>query len=202
MFLGLSGIAVKSHGSTDAFGFANAIGVAVDMKVNGFLDKIRAELARLSDGAACAGAGRCKPLAMNLRSAGRRLRRLSARADRHQRRARRAGSTPPTNGSASAPASASAASPPTGELTSDLAVAAARRALAGAGMSGSDLDLIVLATATPDKTFPATATKVQAQLGMKRRRRLRRAGGVRGLHLCAVGRRQRASGSARRAPRW
>ena len=48
IFLGLSGIAVKSHGSTDAFGFANAIGVAVDMKVNGVLDKIRGELARLS----------------------------------------------------------------------------------------------------------------------------------------------------------
>src|SRR5690242_20566099 len=48
IFLGLGGIAVKSHGSTDAFGFANAIGVAVDMKVNGVLDKIRVELARLS----------------------------------------------------------------------------------------------------------------------------------------------------------
>jgi 3-oxoacyl-[acyl-carrier-protein] synthase-3 len=55
-----------------------------------------------------------------------------------------------------------------GELTSDLAVCAARRALESAGMSGSDLDLIVLATATPDETFPATASKVQAQLGMKR----------------------------------
>lgn len=55
-----------------------------------------------------------------------------------------------------------------GELTSDLAVAAARRALQRAGMSGSDLDLIVLATATPDETFPSTAVKVQAQLGMKR----------------------------------
>src|SRR5579863_3771994 len=54
-----------------------------------------------------------------------------------------------------------------GELTSDLAAAAARRALQRAGMNGSDLDLIVLATATPDHTFPATATKVQAQLGMK-----------------------------------
>jgi len=48
MLMGLNGIAVKSHGSTDAFGFANAIGVAVDMNVNGFLDKIRLELARLS----------------------------------------------------------------------------------------------------------------------------------------------------------
>jgi 3-oxoacyl-[acyl-carrier-protein] synthase-3 len=55
-----------------------------------------------------------------------------------------------------------------GELTSDLAFCAARRALEHAGMSGSDLDLIVLATATPDQTFPATASKVQARLGMKR----------------------------------
>jgi glycerol-3-phosphate acyltransferase PlsX len=47
--LGLGGIAVKSHGSTDAFGFANAIGVAIDMKVNGFLDKIRVELERLNE---------------------------------------------------------------------------------------------------------------------------------------------------------
>jgi 3-oxoacyl-[acyl-carrier-protein] synthase-3 len=55
-----------------------------------------------------------------------------------------------------------------GELTSDLATEAARRALDRAGMSGGDLDLIVLATATPDHTLPATATKVQARLGMKR----------------------------------
>jgi len=48
MFLGLGGIAVKSHGSTDAFGFANAVGVAIDMKVNGFLEKIRIDLARVS----------------------------------------------------------------------------------------------------------------------------------------------------------
>jgi 3-oxoacyl-[acyl-carrier-protein] synthase-3 len=55
-----------------------------------------------------------------------------------------------------------------GQLTSDLATAAARQALKSAGMTGNDLDLIVLATATPDHTFPATATKVQAQLGMTR----------------------------------
>jgi phosphate acyltransferase len=47
VFLGLRGIAVKSHGSTDALGFAHAIGVAVDMKINGFLDKVRADLERL-----------------------------------------------------------------------------------------------------------------------------------------------------------
>src|SRR5690242_12043991 len=50
-----------------------------------------------------------------------------------------------------------------GELTSDLAVVAARRALQHAGMTGGDVDLIVLATATPDQTFPSTAVKVQAQ---------------------------------------
>jgi glycerol-3-phosphate acyltransferase PlsX len=47
MFLGLNGIAVKSHGGADALGFCNAIGVAVDMKLNGFVDQIRDEIARL-----------------------------------------------------------------------------------------------------------------------------------------------------------
>ncbi len=47
MLLGLNGIAVKSHGGADALGFANAIGVAVDMKLNGFVDQIRDEIARL-----------------------------------------------------------------------------------------------------------------------------------------------------------
>jgi 3-oxoacyl-[acyl-carrier-protein] synthase-3 len=55
-----------------------------------------------------------------------------------------------------------------GELTSDLALAAARQAVAAACMTGNDLDLIVLATSTPDNTFPATATRVQAGLGMTR----------------------------------
>jgi glycerol-3-phosphate acyltransferase PlsX len=54
MLLGLSGIVVKSHGSTDAFGFANAIGVAIDMKVNGFLEKIRSDLARVNSAAPAA----------------------------------------------------------------------------------------------------------------------------------------------------
>lgn len=53
-----------------------------------------------------------------------------------------------------------------GECTSDLALAAAKAALASAGIAASELDLIVLATTTPDNTFPATATKVQAKLGM------------------------------------
>ena len=52
-----------------------------------------------------------------------------------------------------------------GELTSDLAIAAAQRALDAAGMKAAQLDLIVLATCSPDETFPATATRVQSVLG-------------------------------------
>jgi len=51
-----------------------------------------------------------------------------------------------------------------GEFTSDLAVAAARPALARAGVTAADVDLIVCATSTPDHTFPATATAVQRKL--------------------------------------
>ena len=54
-----------------------------------------------------------------------------------------------------------------GELSSDLATQAARRALTHAGIDASDLDLIIVATATPDQTFPSTATRVQHNLGMK-----------------------------------
>ena len=53
-----------------------------------------------------------------------------------------------------------------GELTSDLATAAARAALENAGVEASEIDLIVLATTTPDNTFPATATTVQHKLGI------------------------------------
>ncbi len=53
-----------------------------------------------------------------------------------------------------------------GELTSDLALHAARAALANAHLEPDAIDLIVLATSTPDQTFPATAVSVQAGLGI------------------------------------
>jgi 3-oxoacyl-[acyl-carrier-protein] synthase-3 len=53
-----------------------------------------------------------------------------------------------------------------GELTSHLAIGAARRALASSSISASEIDLVVLATSTPDQTFPATAVTVQAELGI------------------------------------
>ena len=52
------------------------------------------------------------------------------------------------------------------EVTSDLAVHAAQRALDNAGLSPADIDLIIVATTTPDLTFPATAAIVQKKLGM------------------------------------
>jgi len=51
------------------------------------------------------------------------------------------------------------------EPVSDLAVAAARRALEAAGRKPEDVDLIVVATTTADLTFPAVATIVQRKLG-------------------------------------
>ncbi|WP_068316019.1 beta-ketoacyl-ACP synthase III [Polycladidibacter hongkongensis] len=54
-----------------------------------------------------------------------------------------------------------------GQYTSDLAVEAAKAALADAGLDVEDIDLIVVATATPDNTFPATAVEVQQKLGMR-----------------------------------
>ena len=53
-----------------------------------------------------------------------------------------------------------------GEFTSDLAVGAARAALADAGLEIGDIDLIVMATTTPDLTYPATSALVQNKLGM------------------------------------
>jgi 3-oxoacyl-[acyl-carrier-protein] synthase-3 len=50
--------------------------------------------------------------------------------------------------------------------TSDLAVEAARKALAEAGKTPADVDLIIVATTTPDMTFPATASIVQRKLGV------------------------------------
>ncbi|HVK81438.1 MAG TPA: beta-ketoacyl-ACP synthase III [Verrucomicrobiae bacterium] len=53
-----------------------------------------------------------------------------------------------------------------GELTSDLAIAASKKALEAAGRAAKDVDLIIVATTTPDLSFPATAARVQAALGV------------------------------------
>ena len=53
-----------------------------------------------------------------------------------------------------------------GETTSDLALAAANRAMEMAGITAEDVDLIIIATTTPDKVFPGTACIVQRRLGV------------------------------------
>jgi 3-oxoacyl-[acyl-carrier-protein] synthase-3 len=50
--------------------------------------------------------------------------------------------------------------------TSDLAVEAARRAIADAGIDPSTIDLVVAATLSPDHYFPGIGVLVQAKLGL------------------------------------
>ncbi|MDR3418286.1 MAG: ketoacyl-ACP synthase III [Nevskia sp.] len=54
-----------------------------------------------------------------------------------------------------------------GEMTSDLALQAARRAMESASVTADDIDLIIVATTTPDMIFPSTACLLQAKLGVK-----------------------------------
>lgn len=51
------------------------------------------------------------------------------------------------------------------QVTSDLCVAAARRALDNAGVTAAELDLILVASDTPDYLSPGTASAVQHKLG-------------------------------------
>jgi 3-oxoacyl-[acyl-carrier-protein] synthase-3 len=54
-----------------------------------------------------------------------------------------------------------------GMATSDLAVEAAKKALAERGLGPSDLEAIIVGTVTPDMLFPSTACLVQNKLGAK-----------------------------------
>jgi len=53
------------------------------------------------------------------------------------------------------------------EITSDLALKAAQRAMESAGVGPTDIDLIIVATTTPDMVFPSTACILQDKLGIK-----------------------------------
>jgi len=53
------------------------------------------------------------------------------------------------------------------EATSDMALVAAREALADAKLTAQDIDLIVVATITPDTVFPSTACLLQSRLGCR-----------------------------------
>ncbi len=54
------------------------------------------------------------------------------------------------------------------QVTSSLAIEAARQALADANMSAEELDLVICATVTGDQPFPATACRIGLDLGAKK----------------------------------
>ncbi|HEX3821889.1 MAG TPA: beta-ketoacyl-ACP synthase III [Candidatus Sulfotelmatobacter sp.] len=54
-----------------------------------------------------------------------------------------------------------------GVATSDLAVEAAKKALANRGLAPTDIEAIIVGTVTPDMLFPSTACVVQNKLGAK-----------------------------------
>jgi len=49
-FLGLNGIAIKSHGGSDAIGFASAIDLAYEMAASGLVTRLAADLAAIAPG--------------------------------------------------------------------------------------------------------------------------------------------------------
>ena len=51
------------------------------------------------------------------------------------------------------------------EHTSDMGLAAAKKALESSGKSVADIDIILVATSTPDYLFPSTAALIQHELG-------------------------------------
>jgi 3-oxoacyl-[acyl-carrier-protein] synthase-3 len=53
-----------------------------------------------------------------------------------------------------------------GEATSDMAAAAAEKAISASGIDRRDIDLIIVATMTPDMPFPSTACILQSKLGL------------------------------------
>ncbi len=86
------------------------------------------------------------------------------------------------------------------EAMSDMALPAARAALAQAGLKGSDVDLVIVATVTPDMAFPATAALLAARLGSVDAAAYDLSAGCTGFMVAlAQGHAMIASGLARRA---
>ena len=120
VFLGLNGVVIKSHGGTDPEGFAAAIDMGYDMARYELLTKIGEALGRAEPESALApeGTEAAAPAATErsvtiLRSVILGCGAYLAGAGPHQCRTGPARSIRPTNGSCSAPASASGTSPPT-----------------------------------------------------------------------------------------
>ena len=165
LFVGLNGICVKSHGGADAYAFSSAIRVAMEMITNGFKRRHQEGLrAPQSRGAKrSTGGGQSMTVHSELIGCGSYL---PDRIVTNDDLAKRIDTSDEWIAERSGIRQRHVAVD--GELTSDLAIRAAERALAHAGTAADSVDLIVLATTTPDNTFPATAVKIQAALGAHR----------------------------------
>ncbi len=84
------------------------------------------------------------------------------------------------------------------QTTSELAVVAAKRALADAEVTPEEVDLVLVATNTPDMYFPATACLVQERIGAQYAGAFDLAAGCTGfIYATAVGSQFIATGSYR-----
>ena len=163
VFLGLNGIVIKSHGSTDAEGFAAAIELGHGVVRDELLAKITAALGRPG-----------KPAAPGRRRSGLVTAQrsvilgcgsyLPAQILTNSELARKVDTSDDWIVQRTGIHERHIAAP--GEWTSHMATHAARAALAHAKVDAQSIDLIVLATSTPDNTFPASAVSVQAELGI------------------------------------
>jgi len=86
------------------------------------------------------------------------------------------------------------------QALSDLALPAARAALADAGLSGADIDLLIVATVTADFSFPSTAALLADALGAREAGAYDLSAGCTGfMYALAQGYGMLASGLAKRA---
>ena len=165
VFLGLNGIVVKSHGGTDAEGFAAAVDLAYDMVKQDLMRKITESLThdhRAGRARGRLGRGLMATIRSVMRGVGSYLpaNRVTnddlAEQDRHDA----------TNGSSSARASGPAISPPRARRRP---TSRRRRHGARSSRPGSSRPTSTSSSSRPrrpDNTFPATATTVQANLGI------------------------------------
>eukprot|EP01037_Dinobryon_pediforme_P013805 gene13805-13921_t len=159
VFLGLDGIVIKSHGGTDAIGFAGAVEVGYEMVKHGLLGKIRDSLAQAQEEHfVFSPKPALRSVVMGIGSA------LPANCVTNAELEQRVDTSDEWIVQRTGIRQRYIAGPD--ETTSVLATRAARAALDDAGLKAEDIDLLIVATSTPDYTFPATATMVQAALGM------------------------------------
>ena len=202
VFLGLNGIVIKSHGGADAEGFAAAIDMGYDMVRYELLAKIGETMARDLQATATARAGERSGLVSVLRSVvlgcGSYL---PARILSNDELARSVETTDEWIVQRTGIRERHIAAP--GELTSDLALHAARAALANAHVEAGAIDLIVLATSTPGPDLsghrrhrcrPASASPMAPPSTCRR--------SAPASSIALVGRRRAAARRAASSARW